>query len=362
MSPSDPSYPAVAALLALSVGAVLLVAGVLRLGFLVNFLSHLVISGFTSAAAITIALSQGKDLLGVDIGRPDGVIATVSELGSQLASTNSWTVAIGLAATSVLALGKRFAPKAPTALVVFASSTLLSRALSLTDKGVAVLGQVPTGLPTPTMVEMDTSLVGDLAPVALAIAIFRTRRVDAAALAVTFIATLLIGVEPGLAIGLVFSLVMVLHNAANPHTTELGRVEGTSEYRNVNRWSTTTSDRCALLRVDGHLFFANTKFLEDGIAALVADRPDVATVIIDASAIGGLDTNGAHLLRELDADLALAGVTLRLTTVRGPVRDVMHRAGIWDQMADRIHPSIPAAEPDSQLLHPSGDERPTAVV
>ncbi len=478
VSPDDASYPAVAALLALSVGAVLVIAGVLRLGFLVNFLSHPVISGFTSAAAITIALSQVKDLLGVDIGRPEGVVATVSELASQLSSTNRWTLAIGLGAIVVLAVGKRLAPRAPTALVVLATSTLLSWALSLADKGVAVLGEVPTGLPSPRAPEMSASLVGDLAPVALTIAIiayaegvsvakaiarrtrekidanqelvatgasnvaagffggfpiaggfsrtavnhtagartplasiitagtlvvavlwltpalhhlpkavlaavvivavaslidvsdaidtFRTRRVDAAALAVTFLATLLIGVEPGLAIGLIFSLVTVLHRAANPHTTELGRVEGTAEYRNVNRWPTTTSQRCALLRVDGPLFFANTKALEDRIAALVADRPAVNTVIIDASAIGDLDTNGAHLLHELDDDLATSGVTLRLATIRGPVRDVMHRAGIWDHMANRIHPSIPAAiaaaEPDSSLLRPDRHEHPTEVI
>lgn len=476
--PDDASYPAVAALLALSVGAVLVLAGVLRLGFLVNYLSHPVISGFTSAAAITIALSQVKDLLGIDIGRPDGVVETVSELVSHIGSTNTWTLAIGLGTLVVLALGKRFAPRAPIALVVLAGSTLLSWALSLTDRGVAVLGEVPTGLPSPRMPEVSGSLLGDLAPVALTIAViayaegvsvakaiarrtrdridanqelvatgasnvaagffggfpvaggfsrtavnhtagartplaslitaaalvvavlwltpalhhlpkavlaavvvvavaslvdvadaietFRTRRVDAAALAVTFLATLLIGVEQGLAIGLVFSLVMVLHRGANPHTTELGRVQGTQEYRNVDRWPTTTSDRCALLRVDGPLLFANTKALEDHVAALVADRPTLDTVVIDASAIGDLDSSGAHTLHELDTDLTAGGVSLRLATVRGPVRDVMQRAGIWDAMSDRIHPSvaaaIAAAEPGSDLLRPGGREQPVDVL
>lgn len=478
VSPDDPSYPAVAALLALSVGAVLALAGLLRLGFLVNFLSHPVISGFTSAAAITIALSQVKDLLGVDIGRPDGVIETVSELVSHVGSTNLWSLSIGVATIVGLMLGRRFAPRAPVALVVLAGSTLLSWGLSLAERGVTVLGEVPTGLPSPRMPEMSGSLVADVAPVALTIAIiayaegvsvakaiarktrekidanqeliatgasnaasgffggfpvaggfsrtavnhtagartplaslitaagliiavlwltpalhhlpnavlaavvivavaslvdlahaietFRTRRVDAAALAVTFLATLLIGVEPGLAIGLTFSLIMVLHRAANPHTTELGRVKGTHEYRNVDRWPTVTSERCALLRVDGPLFFANTKTLEDRITALLADRPAVDTVIIDASAIGDLDTSGADLLRELDSDLEANDVTLRLATVRGPVRDLMKRAGIWDQMADRIHPSvtaaIEAAEPGSDLLDPCDEERPPDVL
>jgi SulP family sulfate permease len=477
-APEDPAYPAIAALLALSVGAVLLLAGVLRLGFLVNFLSHPVISGFTSAAAITIGLSQVKDLLGVDIGRPEGVVATVRELLAQAGATNGWTLAIGAGSIAALVTGKKLAPKVPTALVVMAVATAVTWAASLGDEGVAVLGKVPTGLPTPRMPELTGSLLGDLAPVALTIAIiayaegvsvakaiarrtrekvdanqemvatgaanvaagmfggfpiaggfsrtavnhsagartplaslvtaamlavavlwltpalfhlpkavlaavvivavaglvdlsdavetFRTRRVDFAALAVTFLATLLIGVEPGLAIGLAFSLVMFLHRSSNPHTTELGRVDGTAEFRNVDRWSTHTSDRVALLRVDGPLFFANTKSLEDRVAALVADRPSVDTVVIDASGIGDLDASGAHLLHELDSDLLASGVTLRLATVRGPVRDVMHRAGLWDDLEDRIHPSVQAAvaaaEPDSELLNVRDDEPPTAVV
>lgn len=477
-APEDPSYPAIAALLALSVGAVLVLAGLLRLGFLVNFLSHPVISGFTSAAAITIGLSQIKDLLGLDIGRPDGVIDTVKALAGELGMVNGWTLGIALASIVALVVGKRLAPKAPIALVVLAAATLATWLGSLSDKGVAILGEVPTGFPSPELPEMSGSLVADIAPVALTIAViayaegisvakaiarrtrqkvdadqeliatgasnlasgifggfpiaggfsrtavnhsagartpfaslvtagvltiavlwltpalhhlpkavlaavvvvavaglvdvsdarktFRTRRVDFAALLVTFLATLLIGVEPGLAIGLVFSLVMFVHRSSNPHTTELGRVEGTAEFRNVNRWPTRTTEHITVLRVDGPLFFANTKSLEDRVAALVADRPEVDAVVIDASGIGDLDASGAHLLHELDEDLAASGVALRLATVRGPVRDVMHRAGIWDHMARRIHPTVEAAiaatDPGCELLEVAPDEPPTAVV
>src|SRR5690606_10627932 len=151
--------------------AVLVLAGILRLGFLVNHLSHPVISGFTSAAAVTIALSQVKDLLGIDIGRPDGVVETASELVAHLGSTNAWTLGIGSAALVGLALGKRFAPRAPTALVVLAGATVASWSLSLADRGVVVLGAVPTGLPSPRMPEVSSSLVGDVAPLALTIAV-----------------------------------------------------------------------------------------------------------------------------------------------------------------------------------------------
>lgn len=478
VSPDDPSYPAVAALLALSVGVILLVAGIARLGFLVNFLSHPVISGFTSAAAITIALSQVKDLLGVDIGRPDGVVATVRDTVAEIGSANGWTVGIAAVSVVALAVGRKVAPRFPTALVVLAVATAVTWAAGLTERGVAVLGSVPTGLPTPQMPEVTGSLVGELAPVALAIAViayaegvsvakaiarrerapidanqelvatgvanaasgmfggfpiaggfsrtavnhqagsrtplasiitavvlavavvwltpalfylpkavlaavvivavsglvdiadaretWRTRKSDFVVLAVTFWATLLIGVEPGLAVGVVFSLGQFIYRSANPHTTELGRVTGTTEYRNVNRWQTRIDGQIAVLRVDGPLFFANSKFFTDRVAALVAERPEVQWVVLDAAGIGDLDASGSHTLVEVDQDLAASGVTLLLATVRGPVRDVMADAGLWHAMADRIFPSVVAAvgsvDPHSPLVQRDSDEVPTDVV
>lgn len=478
VAPEDPTYPAVAALLAVSVGAVLVVAGLLRLGFVVDFLSRPVISGFTSAAAITIALSQAGPLLGVDLGRTDGVVGTITALGREVGGVDGWTLGIALASILVLVTGKRLAPRAPTALVVLAAATAVTWLASLDAKGVAIVGDVPTGLPSPKMPGVDASLVGAIAPTALTIAVvayaegvsvakaiarrtrekvdadqellatgasnlasgmfggfpvaggfsrtavnhsagartpmaslvaaavltvavlwltpalhhlpkavlaavvvvavaglvdwrdavatYRTRRADFAALVVTFAATLLVGVEPGLAIGLLFSLALFVHRSAHPHTTELGRVEGTATLRNVDRWPTRTCERIAVLRVDGPLFFASTRSLEERIAALLADRPQLDTVVVDASAIGDLDTTGAHLLSDLDEDLAESGVTLRLATVRGPVRDVIRRAGGWDRLADRIHPSVEAAvraaDPGSVLLHATPDERPTAVL
>ena len=479
VDPDDPSYVAVAGLLALVVGAMLVVAGLARLGFLVNFLSHPVISGFTSAAAITIGLSQVKDLLGVDTPRTDGVTDTIRQVLGALDTANVPTLLIGFASVAVLAAGKKFAPRFPTALVVLVAATAATWAASLNDRGVAILGEVPTGFPTPALPEFSASLLGDLAPAALAIAViayaegvsvakaiarrhreridanqelvatgaanaaaglfggfpvaggfsrtavnaqagsrtplaslvtavilgvaviwltpalyylpktvlaavvivavaglvdvgyaretWRTRRSDFTALAVTFLATLVIGVEPGLAIGVVFSLVLFIYRSANPHTTELGRVVGTTEYRNIHRWETRTDDRVGLLRVDAPLFFANTKFLEDRVTSLLTDRPDITTVVLDAAAIGDLDASGAHVLGELDNDLAAAGVTLLLATVRGPVRDVLDRAGMWDPgFAPRTFPSVATAvasvDPDSPLVHTDGDEPPTPVV
>jgi len=476
--PEDPSYPATAALLALLVGGVLAVLGLLRLGVLVNLLSHPVISGFTSAAAIVIALSQVKDLFGLDIGRPEGVVETVRALAEGIGDTSAVTLALGVAAIALLVAGRRYARRLPTALVVVVLATLSTWGFALDERGVAILGDVPSGLPTPALPEMSGTLLGDLLPVALTIAIvafaegisvakaiarktrddvdanqellatgaanaaagafsgfpiaggfsrtavnyqagartplaslvtagvltaavlwftplffylpkvvlaavvvvavlglvdvtdavetFRLRRSDGATLAVTFLVTLLIGVEPGLAVGVVFSLAVFVWRSSNPHATELGRVEGTTEYRNVDRWPTRTADDVAILRVDGPLFFANTKSLEDRVQTLVAGRPNLRAVILDASATTDIDASGAHALHELSSDLAAAGIALHLAVVRGPIRDVLSRGGYWEHLADRVHPSVAdacsAVAPASPLCLAQPDEKATTRV
>jgi SulP family sulfate permease len=406
------------------------------------------------------------------------VVDTVRDTLGVAGTANVPTVVIGVVAIVVLAAGRKLAPRFPTPLVVLVASTAATWALSLTDRGVAVLGSVPTGLPSPQVPELTGALVADVAPVALAIAViayaegvsvakaiarrqrsrieanqelvatgaanvaagmfgafpvaggfsrtavndqagsrtplaslitavvlavavvwltpalfylpkavlaavvivavsglvdvadaretWRTRKSDFVALAVTFLVTLVVGVEPGLATGVVFSLVLFIYRSANPHTTELGRVVGTTEFRNVDRWQTRSDARMVLLRVDGPLFFANTKFLADRVAALLADRPTVTHVVLDAAGIGDLDASGSHGLAELDADLSGAGVTLLMATVRGPVRDVMAAAGLWDPMRPRIFASVNDAvasvDPASALLVADADEPPTTVV
>ena len=96
-------------------------------------------------------------------------------------------------------------------------------------------------------------------------------------------------------------------------------------------------------RYDAPLFFANARRFDEHVHALMASRPAVRAIVLDASAITGIDASGVHALRELDRDLADAGVALHLATVRGPTRDALARGGVWDGLVDRVHPSVAAA-------------------
>ena len=118
-------YVAFAVLLALMVGVTQLMMGVLRLGFLVNFLSHPVISGFTSAAALIIGFSQLKHLLGVDIARSSNIFEVLGDAWAARADWSLPTIAIGVRVPSVTLVAlKRWKPGFPRALAVVVAGTL----------------------------------------------------------------------------------------------------------------------------------------------------------------------------------------------------------------------------------------------
>ncbi len=164
-------YLAAAALLALMVGVVHIVLGVGRLGFLVNFLSHSVLVGFTAAAAIIIGFSQAKHLFGISTERKDHFYETVLEFFDKVSGTNSTTLILGVVALLALFAMKRYAPRVPAALVVVVGSILAVEAFDLEDRGVKVVGDIPDSLPAFGFPDFGGSLVGNLATTAVVITI-----------------------------------------------------------------------------------------------------------------------------------------------------------------------------------------------
>ena len=157
-----------AAALAAMVGAIQLTMGALRLGFVANFLSIPVLSGFTSAAALVIAASQLGALLGVKVSASTGLHTVLAQLWTARAQIHLPTLALGLTATVLLVALGRTRSKA---LIVVVLATLAVTFLDLGSLGVATLGPVPPGLPTPAIPLLSTTTLAALAPAALAIAL-----------------------------------------------------------------------------------------------------------------------------------------------------------------------------------------------
>jgi SulP family sulfate permease len=163
-APGSESYLMLAVLMALMSGLILFIAGLLRLGFLAYFLSHPVISGFISGSAILIAVGQLKYLLGISL--PSGsIIATMKGLAHQISAINTNTAVIGIAALlflffarSALApllkaaglpskLAELLTKLAPMAVVIMSTAIVASTGLDQSAQ-VAIVGQVPSGLPS----------------------------------------------------------------------------------------------------------------------------------------------------------------------------------------------------------------------
>ncbi len=171
--------------LALLSGLILLLMGALRLGFLVNFLSHPVVAGFITASAILIALGQLPPLLGVDAGG-DTLLSLTGSLLTMAPAANPLTLALGLLALGLLLLSRRLVPalvalgipgtaaqllcKASPVLVVFITAAL-ARWLAVEEAGVALVGEIPRGLPTLSLPAVLPTLWRELFDSALLIAV-----------------------------------------------------------------------------------------------------------------------------------------------------------------------------------------------
>lgn len=458
-----PAYWAVAITLAFLSGLLLLAMGLLRLGFLANFLSHPVISGFISASGILIAASQLKTLMGVKAEGHNFVELSLS-LGSQAGQVHGLTLLIGALTVAFLfwvrsglkPLLQRLGMAPRTAdvvaktgpVVAIAVTTLLAWGLDWPAQGVKIVGAVPQGLPPFTLPLWDLGLWQQLLVPALLISVVgfvesvsvgqtlaakRRQRIepdqelvalgasnlsaaftggfpvtggfarsvvnfdagaqtpaagvftavgitlaslfltpalyylpqatlaativvavlslvdfsvlrktwgyakpDFLAVAATLVATLAVGVETGLVVGVALSLAFYLYRTSRPHMAEVGRVAGTEHFRNVQRHAVVVSPRVLGLRVDESLYFANSRALEDRINDAVATRPELAHVVLQCSAINDIDASALESLEAIDLRLRGAGLRLHLSEVKGPVMDRLKHTDFLRQLSGRV--------------------------
>jgi SulP family sulfate permease len=459
--PASGEYLAIALAMALMTGIIQVLMGVVRLGFIVNFLSHAVIVGFTNAAALVIGFSQFKHLLGVKIPRTESFFETLHHLFLALPNTNWVTLSLGLASIAVLLFFSKVMPgllrqkQVPSAwitpisrggpLLVVVGTTLLVGLLGLHNiAGVAIVGDIPRGLPPLTVPPMELSLWQRLLPMALTISfvgfmesiavakslaskrrqridanqeliglgaanlgaaftggypvtggfsrsivnftagantglasmitavlialvvvfftplfyylpqtalaavilvavinlldlstvrqLWQIERTDALALIITFVAVLAIGIETGIVVGFVASVLFYLWRTSRPHIAEVGRIGETEHFRNINRHQVQTCAGVLAIRIDESLYFANTKYLEDYLIQAVADHPEAHTLLLICSAINHIDGSALETLETLIDGLTEAGVSVYLSEVKGPVMDQLKRAGFIDHI------------------------------
>lgn len=440
-------YANYALLLSLMAGLMLVAFGLIKAGFLTNFISHPVLSGFTTAAAFIIGASQIQYLLGMKLERTHFIPSIVVEAVQEFETLEPVTLTI--AVVSIIALQTRTAfvgmlrrfgllddfwtdllPKLlPLAIVL--AATAVTWAFRLDTYGVRIVGSIPSGLPTLTMPHLDWSATSQLVTGAFLIGLvsflesvsvartlaakrrekiipdqelfgvgfaniaaaftggypvaasftrsvinfssgartqvagiitaliivftlvvlapvfyylpqavlaativtavtglidfsslghmWRYMKLDAVSFLGTFAAVLVLGIEEGILVGVVLSIIFFLWRTSQPNLVELGRLGATEQFRDKRSNEVTTYDNVLLLRIDMSLYFANAAYLEDYVLRYVADHPKVEHFVLVCSSINVMDASALETLESLHIRLKSAGVTMHLAAVKSSI-------------------------------------------
>ncbi len=166
---------------------------------------------------------------------------------------------------------------------------------------------------------------------------FRYSKGDGAALMITLIITLVQGVESGIIVGILVSLGLYLKRTSQPHSALVGRVPGSEHFRNVERHEVETDPELAILRIDESLYFANARYLEDTVLALVAQQPSLRHLVLACQAVNLIDASALESLEVINERLTAAGVSLHLSEVKGPVMDRLKRSELPVNLGGEIY-------------------------
>ena len=450
--PGSERYLELAILLTLMVGLLQLGLGLLKFGFIANFLSYPVIVGYTSAAALIIIGTQLETMLGVDV-----VGGNIFELLYQLYMAVpdwSWiTLGIGVLGMLIMTVPKQRFPSLPFPLFLLVLGMVASGIWDIQGMGVDVVSSIPHGLPSFYLPNVSMSDLEALVPVAITVAlmgyvgtmsickslenptdkvyaqpnleliavgaanlvgslcrafpvsasfsrsaafreagaktqvsaVFSSLFIGGAMLVVaplftfyplpkvllsaiiivsvsglfkygqmktlyahnkrefyilliTFLATLVLGVQEGLLMGVSLSILMMIYNTASPHMTELGSIQNGKLYRNINRFTEAyVRDDVLIFRFDAPIYFVNKDYFVSALYRWIKQRNMQALrfVVLDAESINTVDSTAVIMLQQVIENLQKQGIQFYITNAIGPVRDTIKTSILSDYMTEK---------------------------
>ncbi|MCP4074362.1 MAG: SulP family inorganic anion transporter [Hyphomicrobiales bacterium] len=169
--PGTPEFVSLALTLTLLAGVYQLAFGLARLGILVNFVSHTVIIGFTAGAAILIATSQMKNILGIDIPKGESFLHTWVNIWNEMGAANPVVLAIAAVTLLTALLIKRFAKNLPNLLIALIVGSGFAWILNDGNVGINLVGEIPGNLPPFSIPDLSLATIREIAPDAFAIAL-----------------------------------------------------------------------------------------------------------------------------------------------------------------------------------------------
>ena len=161
-------------------------------------------------------------------------------------------------------------------------------------------------------------------------------RIDALSWLGTAGGVLVLGLEAGIALGIVLSLAALLVRASTPHIARLGRLPGSEHFRNVERHEVETLPQALFLRIDESLFFGNLAAVESRLASELAQAPQITDLVLVMSAVNRVDATAMESLRDLNRNLGEQGLRLHLAEVKGPVQDRLQGSPLWPELRGQV--------------------------
>jgi len=172
----------------------------------------------------------------------------------------------------------------------------------------------------------------------------------------TFLAVLFVGVQWGVLVGVILAMAFHIRATLKPHMARVGRFPGTEHYRDAERFNVETDPAVITLRIDESLYYANARYLEDKVARLVAEFPDMTDMILMCPAVNKIDASALSSLHEINKRLLTANVKLHISELHSHVRERLHRSTFIDKLSGQIflsqHEAMEAlqSEPDWSTL------------
>ncbi|KAL5569148.1 hypothetical protein UlMin_025723 [Ulmus minor] len=470
---SDDLYTEMAILLALMVGILECIMGLLRLGWLIRFISHSVISGFTTASAIVIALSQAKYFLGYDVERSSKIVPLIKSIIEGADGFMWQPFLMGSIILAILLVMKHLGKSRKYLRFLRAAGPLTGVVLGtafvkiFNPSSISLVGDIPQGLPSfsipknfgyvksliPTAFlitgvailesvgiakalaakngyELDsnqelfglgvsnifgsffssypttgsfsrsavnhesgakTGLAGVVTGIIMgcallfltpvfeyipqcalaaivisavmglvdydeAIFLWRVDKKDFLLWTITSTTTLFFGIEIGVLVGVGVALAFVIHESANPHIAVLGRLPGTTVYRNIQQYPEAyTYNGIVIVRIDAPIYFANISYLKDRLREYeaVVDRcsnrgPEVERiyfVILELSPVTYIDSSAVQALKDLHQEYKMRDIQMAISNPNREVLLTLSKSGLVEMIGKewyfvRVHDAV----------------------
>jgi SulP family sulfate permease len=157
---------------------------------------------------------------------------------------------------------------------------------------------------------------------------------------ITEVATLLLvlfmGVEIGLAAGVLLSVAFFIRTSSRPNITQVGRMADTEHFRSIKRYDVETLPHVLALRVDENIYFANAAQIEDKFLKRTQRRKGTRHLLIVCSSVNMIDATGLQMLNRLNTNLERAGISLNLCDVKGRLMPHLDAAKLGEQISGEI--------------------------